>query len=107
MNGEWLAHLTTISAPLAGAVWGVSLAPDFSRLGLKSKLWRWFLAVLGGIFAGPYIQHQFFQEAHPSASTFWLFAISAVSLAVGPILVSRVMEYASRININLTPKDDK
>lgn len=107
MNSEWLAHLTTISAPLAGAVWGVALSPDFGALNLRAKLWRWFLAVLGGIFAGPYIQHQFFNNAHPSASTFWLFAISAVSLAVGPILLKGVISQAKRININLTPKDDK
>jgi|GEM_PF-5008599 len=107
MNAEWLAHLTTISAPLAGAVWGVSLAPEFASLSLASKLWRWFLAVLAGIFAGPYVQHRFFADAHPSASTFWLFAISAISLAVGPILLKGVITQAKRININLSPKDDQ
>lgn len=106
-GGEWLEHLTTISAPLAGAVWGVALSPDFGKLTLKAKAWRWFLAVLAGAFFGPYILHRFFSESHPSAASFWLFVSSAASLAIGPILLSRVMDYAKRINLSPPQKDDQ
>ena len=104
---EWLDTLTTISAPLAGAIWGVALSPDFGKLDIKAKAWRWFLAVLFGIFFGPYILHRFFAESHPSAASFWLFVSSAASLAIGPILLSRVMDYAKRINLSPASKDEQ
>jgi hypothetical protein len=105
-GSEWLDTLTTISAPLAGAVWGVALSPDFGKLSIKAKAWRWFLAVLFGTFFGPYILHRFFAESHPSAASFWLFASSAASLAVGPILLSRVMDIVKRFNLSPAPKDE-
>ena len=104
---EWLPHLTTISAPLAGAVWGVALSPDFGRLTLKAKAWRWFLAVMAGAFVGPYVLHRYFSESHPSAASFWLFIISAVSLAAGPILLARVMDYLKRVNVSPLPAKDE
>lgn len=105
-GAEWLDTLTTISAPLAGGIWGVALDPKFATLTLAAKVWRWFLAVLAGAFAGPYILHRFFSDAHPSAASFWLFVISAASLAIGPILLSRVMSYVKRVELSPIKKDE-
>jgi len=105
---EWISTLTAISAPLAGAAFGIALQPDFAKISIKAKIWRWFLSASAAVFLGPYIMHRFFgEDDHPSAVSFWMFTISALALSVGPILIGRVMSYAKRVNINLLPKDDK
>lgn len=104
---EWFtsASLFSYSAALAGGLWGITLQTDFPTLKLRQKTWRFILAVLASVFTGPYVLHTFFQNAHPSASAFWMFVISAVALAVGPILLGRVVKWAKGVKIIL-PKDE-
>ena len=101
INDLLAANWFAFSAALAGATWGVSLQPDFATITLKTKAWRFFLAVMAAVFTGPFILHQFFEKAHPSAAAFCLFLVSMVSLAVGPIVVRRVTGWAKQVRITI------
>jgi hypothetical protein len=102
---EWslTGELFSYSAALAGALWGVSLQADFATITMKTKAWRFLLAFIAAIFTGPFVLHRFLQDAHPSAAAFALFMVSMLSLAIGPIIVKRVTQWAKQVKISVTP----
>lgn len=103
LTGEFFSY----SAALAGALWGVSMQPDFATITMRAKAWRFMLAVVAAIFTGPFVLHSFLKDAHPSGAAFALFMVSMLSLAIGPIIVKRVTQWAKQVKISVTPGGDQ
>lgn len=103
VNSEWFAY----SAALGGALWGVTMQPDFKVISLGTKAWRFFLSVIAAIFTGPFLLHMWLQDAHPSAAGFCLFIVSMVSLAVGPVLIQRVTTWAKQVRVSISTRNDQ
>lgn len=101
VNSEWYAW----SAAVAGALWGVSLQPDFGTIGIKTKAWRCLLAVLLALFVGPGLLHVWFDNASTPVTTAITFAISCGALTVVPIVMRRVQLLAKTGKLWGLPED--
>lgn len=101
LNSEWYAW----SAAVAGALWGVSLQPDFGKINLKTKAWRCLLAILLAFFIGPGLMHTYFSGAPTQVSTAIMFGISMAALTVVPIVLRRVQLLAKTGKLWGLPED--
>lgn len=102
-NNEWYSY----SAAVAGALWGVSLQPDFGRISLKTKAWRCLLAILLAFFIGPGLLHTYFKDASMQASTAVMFGLSMAALTVVPIVLRRVQLLAKTGKLWGLPEDSQ
>lgn len=100
-NSEWFSF----SAAIGGALWGVSLQPDFARAKMRSKAWRCFLAIIAAVFLGPGLLHTFFRGASTPVATAIMFATAAGALSVVPILGRRVQILAKTGRLWGLPED--
>jgi len=101
LNTEWYSY----SAAVAGALWGVSLQPDFGRITLRTKAWRCLLAILLAFFIGPGLLHTYFKGASTQVSTAIMFGLSMAALTVVPIVLRRVQLLAKTGKLWGLPED--
>lgn len=101
VNSEWYSY----SAAVAGALWGVSLQPDFGKITLKTKAWRCLLAILLAFFIGPGLLHTYFTNAPMQVATAIMFGISMAALTVVPIVLRRVQLLAKTGKLWGLPED--
>lgn len=100
-NTSWYAY----SAAFGGALWGVSLQSDFASISLKTKAWRFLLAVVLAFCIGPGLLHAYFRDASTPVATAIIFAISLGSLTVVPIVMRRVQLLAKTGKLWGLPED--
>lgn len=100
-NAQWYAY----SAAFGGALWGVSLQPDFASISIKTKAWRFTLAVVLAFCIGPGLLHTWFSDASTQVSTAVMFAVSCGALTVVPIVMRRVQLLAKTGKLWGLPED--
>lgn len=97
----------TFCAAFCGALWGVSLQPDFKDITLRSKVWRVFLGFVAALFIGPGLLHWFLEGADPRVVTGVMFGAGMVSLFILPTLVRRAQLLAKTGKLWGLPEDTK
>ena len=100
-NSEWYAY----SAAFGGALWGVSLQPDFATISFKTKAWRGTLAVVLAFFIGPGLLHAYFKGASTPVATAIMFGVSLGALTIVPIIVRRMQLLAKTGKLWGLPED--
>lgn len=93
------------SASLGGALWGVTLQPDFKEIDLRTKAWRFALAVVAAVFLGPALLHTYFQNAAPQVATAIMFSVALAALTVVPVVLRRIGLFAKTGKLWNIPED--